>query len=303
MGAKKLPYLSLNEYFRNKFKKRVQRITVSLPFKCPHGACSYCLDGSAPHDSGTFVPLKRQIEDGIINARRRYGKDTAFFVYFQSYTNTNDTAENLKKHFDSVLDYSDVIGISVGTRPDCVPPEIIRLLMSYAEKGVETWVELGLQSANDDTLKKVNRGHTAAQFSEAVRDLKKAGLFVMCHMIAGFPWETREDVLKTAKLAASSGCDAIKIHPLHLLSGTPLADQYRREDFRLLGLDEYVKLLADIIEILPPEIVVARFTAEGRKDRLIAPDYCSPHFKPVIKQMLIDEMTQRGSSQGCRSKG
>ena len=123
-----LPYLSLNEYFKDKYKKRVQKITVSLPFTCPHGQCSYCWQGSMPPGNSTSVPLKDQIETGVLKGKKKYGEDTGFFIYFQAYTNTNDTPENLKKIYDACLGYHDVAGISVGTRPDSVPDEIIALI-------------------------------------------------------------------------------------------------------------------------------------------------------------------------------
>lgn len=295
-----LPYLSLNEYFKNKYKKRIQKITVSLPFTCPHGRCSFCWQGSMPPGNNTSMDLKTQIETGILRGKKKYGEDTGFFIYFQTYTNTNDTPENLKKTYDSCLGYDDVIGISVGTRPDCVPDEILALLDSYASRELEPWVELGLQSASNETLKKINRGHTVEQFIDAVKRAKKTRLKVIAHIMTGFPWETRDDIMKTAGLVASLKVDGLKIHPLHVLEGTALGDEYKKNKFKLMTMEEYAKILADMLEILPKDTVILRFTAEGHPDRLLAPDFCSPPYKAKIKALLLEEMHERGSIQGCK---
>jgi radical SAM protein (TIGR01212 family) len=300
---KMLPYLSLNEYFKKKYKKRIQKITVSLPFTCPHGQCSYCWQGSMPPGNNTGIPLKKQIEDGILKAKKKYGEDTGLFIYFQTYTNTNDTLENLKKTYDACLGYHDVTGISVGTRPDCVPDEILALIDSYASRELEPWVELGLQSASNETLKKINRGHTVEQFVDAVERAKKTRLKVIAHIMTGFPWETAQDMEKTVKLVSALKVDGLKIHPLHVLDGTPLGEEYKNKKFDLMPLEVYVKTLADMLEILPKDTIIVRFTAEGHPDRLLAPDYCRPPYKAKIKAMLLETMHKRGSIQGCKWRG
>jgi radical SAM protein (TIGR01212 family) len=298
-----LPYLSLNEYFKNKYKTRVQKITISLPFACPHEGCSYCWQGSMPPGNSVDIPLKKQLENGILKGKKKYGEDTKFFAYFQSYTNTNDTPENLKKLFDEALNYHDIIGISAGTRPDTAPDEVLRLLDSYADSGIEPWIEFGLQSASDATLKKINRGHTVKQFVDAAGAASKTRLKILAHVIIGFPWETKDDFMRTISLVSSLNIHGIKIHPLYIVEGTKLGDEYKKDGFKMLAIEDYVKALADIIEMLPKDMVIMRFTAEGHPDRLLAPDYCRPAYKVKIKEMLVEEMFRRGSIQGCKHRG
>lgn len=253
-----------------------------------------------PPGNSTSIPLKKQVEDGILKGKKKYGEDTGFFIYFQTYTNTNDTPENLKKIYDACLGYNDVIGISAGTRPDCVPDEILELLDSYASRELEPWVELGLQSAGNATLKKINRGHTVEQFIDAVERVKKTRLKIIAHIMIGFPWETRADIEKTVRLVSSLKVDGLKIHPLHVLEGTALGDEFKKSAFKLMPLEVYVQTLADMFEIIPKETVIVRFTAEGHPERLLAPDYCRPPYKAKIKEMLLEEMHKRGSIQGCK---
>jgi radical SAM protein (TIGR01212 family) len=302
-----LPYLSLNQYFREKYKKRVQKITVSLPFSCPNrdgkiskGGCIYCYNGSMPPKNSLEIPLEKQIEDGILRGKKKFGKDTLFMVYFQTYSNTYAGVDELKSRYDTALKYADVIGIDVGTRPDCISDGILDLLKSYSDKLQEVWIEYGLQSANDSTLKRINRGHNVACFTSAVKIAKEKGLKVIAHMIAGFPWENKNDFINTAGLIAPLAIDGIKIHPLYVMEGTELGEQYKNSKFNLLILDEYTGILADIIEILPKDMVVMRFTAEGGDKGLIAPEYCRPQYKYRIKEMLVEELKKRGTCQGSK---
>ena len=256
-----------------------------------------------PPGNSAGVPLIKQLETGILKGKKKYGEETRFFAYFQSYTNTNDTPENLKKMYDAVLDYHDIIGISAGTRPDAVPEEVLRLLDSYAGMGLEPWLEIGLQSASDATLKRINRGHTVRQFVDAAAAAARTRLKILAHVIIGFPWETHEDFMRTIALVSSLGVHGIKIHPLYVMEGTELGEEYKASRFRLLNAGEYVKTLADIIEVLPKDMVIMRFTAEGHPDRLLAPDYCRPEHKSKIKGMLVEEMhggeAYRGVSTGA----
>ncbi len=304
-----LPYLSLNHYFREKYKKRVQKITVSLPFTCPNrdgkiskGGCTYCYKGSMPPKNSTDIPLEKQIEEGIFRGKRKFGKDTLFMVYFQTYSNTYAGIDELKSRYDMALKYADVIGIDVGTRPDCVSEETLDLLKSYSNKLQEVWIEYGLQSANDETLKRINRGHNAVDFINAVKRTKKKGLKVTAHMIVGFPWENHDDFIKTAELISSLPADGIKIHPLYIMEATKLGEEYKNNKFKLLTVEEYTSILADIVEMLPEDMVIMRFTAEGEDKGLLAPEYCKPQYKNSIKEMLIEELRKRGTRQSVKFK-
>ncbi len=309
MRTQTKPYFSLKDYFLSRYGKRVQKITVALPFTCPNrdgskawGGCTFCSEGSKPSMLDPEVPLRVQISQGIERARRKYGEDILFFVYYQSYTNTYADLETLKKVYDTALEFEGVVGIDVGTRPDCAPEEVLDLLAGYAEKGLEVWVEFGLQSANFETLKRINRAHGVSDFVDAVLRAKKRPLKVCAHIIIGLPHESREDVIETAKLLASLPIDGVKIHPLHVIKGTVMALQYERGEFETLSLKEYAELCADVIEILPENVVIHRVTGEVDEERLIAPDYCSPKRKNLVLQKVEEVLKKRGSHQGSNRK-
>jgi radical SAM protein (TIGR01212 family) len=302
-------YRSLKSYFKEKYGTRVQKITVSLPFTCPHmnedgsGGCTYCHRGSLPPGMDPSIPLAKQIIHGISAGIKRYGDDTKFLVYYQSYTNTNAPVGTLKEIYSEAFNHPGVIGIDVGTRPDCVGDDVIKLIDSFNCDGGETWMELGLQSASDETLKRVNRGHTVADFLDAVYRARNTGIKLIAHVMVGLPGEDRGDFLRTASLVASLKIFGIKIHPLYIMEGTDLGDEYNRHHFKLLAIDEYIQALADIAEILPPEMVMMRFTAEGDEKHLIAPNYCRQEYKERIKELFLEELQKRGTRQGSKYKG
>jgi radical SAM protein (TIGR01212 family) len=309
MRVRTRPFYSLKDYFTEKYGRRVQKITVALPFTCPNrdgtkavGGCTFCYDGSKPSKLDPRVPLRVQIREGIERAKEKYGKDIYFFVYYQSYTNTYADLGTLKEVYDTALEFEGVVGIDVGTRPDCAPEEVLDLLSLYVRKGLEVWVEFGLQSANFETLKRINRAHGVSDFVDAVLRAKRRPLKVCAHVILGLPGETEEDFRETAKLIASLPVDGVKIHPLHVIKGTVMADQYRRGEFRLLTLEEYVRACADFLEIIPENVVVHRVTGEVEESLLIAPDYCSPRMKGKVLQAVEEELRRRGTHQGYNRK-
>ncbi len=302
-------YYSLKDYFKDRYGVRVQKVTVALPLTCPNrdgikawGGCTFCSEGSKPSMISADVPLRDQIREGIERAKRKYGEDILFFVYFQSYTNTYADLEYLRKAYSTALEFEGVVGLAVGTRPDCVPESVLDLLEDFAQKGLEVWVELGLQSANFETLKRINRAHGVSDFIDAVLRTKRRSLKVCAHVIIGLPGETREDVIETAKLIASLPVDGVKIHPLHIIEGTVMANQYRRGEIKALSLEEYANLCADFIEILPEEVVIQRITGEVDEERLIAPDYCSPRHKNKVLQAVERVLRERGTYQGYNKK-
>ncbi|NPB05632.1 MAG: TIGR01212 family radical SAM protein [Aquificae bacterium] len=302
-------YYSLKDYFLEKFGTRVQKITVALPFTCPNidgtkgrGGCTYCYAGSIPPNLTPTKPIKRQIEEAILRYKRRFkNKKVLFTVYYQSYTNTYGSLEYLKSVYDAALEFDEVVGIDVGTRPDCVPEEVLDLLASYTEKGLEVWVEYGLQSANFETLKKINRKHGVSDFVDAVLRTKRRPLKVAAHIIVGLPGETEEDFYETAKLIAALPVDGLKIHPLYVMDHTPLGEAYKRGEFKPLPLEKFVKVAADIIEMMPPRVVIMRFTAEGHEDKLLAPEYCRPSWKQKVKKLVEEELIRRGTRQGVKN--
>ena len=300
-------YFSLKDYFLGRYGRRVQKITVALPFTCPNrdgskatGGCTFCAEGSKPSFLSSRVPLRRQIEEGIERAKRKYGKNILFFIYFQSYTNTYASVETLKDLYDTVLEFEEVVGLDVGTRPDCVPEEVLDLLASYTEKGLEVWVELGLQSANFETLKRINRAHGVSDFVDGVLRVKRRSLKVCAHLIVGLPGESREDFLESVRLITVLGVDGIKIHPIYVMKNTVLGRMFMKGEFKTLALEDYVRYAADMLELLPYEVVVHRLTAEAEPDKLLSPSYCVYEKKLQVIGAIEKELERRGSFQGAR---
>ncbi len=295
-------------YAKERFGRRVKKIPVALPFTCPNidgtkgrGGCIYCYKGSRPEHLKPWTPLKEQIENGIRFFKERYGKKTLFFVYFQSYTNTYEDIEILKEYYDTVLNYDEVVGLDIGTRPDCVPDEILDLIASYKDKGLEVWIEFGLQSANFETLKRINRGHGVSDLVDAVLRAKSRGLKVCIHTIVGLPYETEEDFMETAKIVSALRADGIKIHPIYVMENTGLARLYKEGKFRTLPLEKYVKYAADMLEIIPEYTVVHRLTAEAKKPALLSPDYCTYERKLEVIKAIENELERRNSRQGAKN--
>lgn len=291
----------LNSYYRAKYSARVQKVTISIPFTCPTldgtlgtKGCWYCGDGSLPHGNDRHLPLAEQLRLKVQGISKRYGKDTLMIVYFQTNTNTYADIQKLREIYTAPLKHPEVIGLAIGTRPDCLNDDVIALLSELKGRYKEIWLELGLQSSNDNTLKKINRGHDSAAFGGAVKRAKAAGLYAAGHMIAGFPWEAREDCLTTARFMKESGVDAVKIHPFHVVEGSQAGEEYKKEPMKLLSIDEYTHLVADILGELGEEMLILRYTAEPDERVLIAPEYCKPEYKDVIKKKVAVIMRRSG---------
>lgn len=230
--------------------------------------------------------------------RSRYGAEK-FISYFQAFTNTYAPIEKLRSLYAEGTDHPDVVGLAIGTRPDCVPEEILDLIAGYGE-GYDTWIEYGLQSAHDDTLDRIGRGHTAAQFGDAVIRTARRGIRVCAHAILGLPGEDREKMLETARYLASLPIDGVKIHLLHVLSGSGLEKDYNAGKIRLLSMDEYVGIVSDFLELLPPHVTIQRLTGEAPRKFLVAPDWALR--KSAVIEKINLELEKRDSWQGKRCK-
>lgn len=295
-------YRPFSHYLREIFGCRVQKIPLDAGFTCPtrdgrvgSGGCIYC----GPRGSGTGayvngVPLGQQIRAGIERGKRRFG-ECKFIAYFQAFTNTYAPPERLKRLYDEALRHQEIVGLSIGTRPDCIPDEVLDLLEEYARR-CHLWVEYGLQSAHDKTLEFINRGHDVAQFVDAVERTKGRGINICAHVILGLPGETKEEIMATADLVASLELEGVKIHSLYVLEGTKLAEMYQRSEFRLLELDEYVSLVCDFLERLPQSMVIQRLTGEAPRDLLVAPAWSLE--KRAVLSRIDAELERRGSYQG-----
>lgn len=268
-------YKTANEYYKEKFGDKVYKLSIDAGFTCPNRdgtlgerGCIFCLGGS-----GEFAEKGSNISEQLEKAKRRVEskiKSGKYIAYLQSFTNTYAPIEKLKEVYYEAIEPDYIVGISIGTRPDCISDETLSLLKEINEiKPV--CIELGLQTSNDITAKYINRGYKTEVYIDTVKRLKEAGLEVITHIIIGLPFETEKDAVETTKTAVKAGTDGVKFHLLHILKNTPLEEEYKNKIITCLSIEEYAKILKQCIAVLPPEIVVHRITGDGAKKDLIAP--------------------------------
>jgi hypothetical protein len=297
---------SYGQYLRRRFGCRVSKVNVDAGFTCPNrdgskgtGGCIYCNNVSfSPKDTQPAIPLEEQLAAGIAYHRRRLGSEK-FIVYFQKYTNTYASLGVLEDLYRRALSHPDVIGISVGTRPDSISADALDLLTDIARSHY-VCLELGLQSMDDVILSLINRGHTLDDFLHTVRLAAGRGFDVCAHLIYGFPGEQPVEFLKTAGLIASLPIDSIKLHQLHAVEGTELAEMYRRGEFIPLSLQEYVSTAADFLERLPARVTVQRLYGSAPLAISVAPRWGLKNNQMWFA--VINELRRRGTWQGCRGE-
>jgi radical SAM protein (TIGR01212 family) len=294
-------YNSFSQHLIKKFGERVQKVSVDAGFQCPNKdgtlsfkGCIFCDRYGAGPVKFAGLPLREQIEKGIQFAKTRYGANL-YIVYFQAHTNTYCRWEKLKEYIDIALSYKGVIGISIGTRPDTLPEEILDGIGELS-KSVYLWLELGLQSVHEKSLKFLNRNHTFSDFENAFRKAKSRRIQVCAHVILGIPGESWDEMMETAKYLAKIEIDGVKIHPLHVLSGTELQKMYEERKIELLEKDEYIKLVVDFIERLHPSTIIHRLTGEREPFLLIAPQWVLKKSEVIME--IEKEFERRGSYQG-----
>ncbi len=300
----RLPYTSFNSFLLEKFGAKVYRVPIDVGFDCPNrdgnrafGGCTFCDErGSGAPTINTALSVKQQLVSGVDRIRRRYGAEK-FLAYFQAFSNTYAPEGILKVLYETGLDHPDVVGLCIGTRPDCVPDNVLDLLGEFHQKRF-VWLEMGLQSAHNQTLDLINRAHSAEEFFDAVNRAVSRGIPVATHLIFGLPGETREMMLDTVRQVATCGVNSVKIHQLCIYKGTPMEADYRDGRLGVLDQDFYVQLVADALEMLPPDMVIMRLVAEGKREELIAPDWSFDKFKVMDKIVL--ELNRRGTRQGSR---
>jgi hypothetical protein len=297
-------YYQFSEYLKERFGCKVYKVTIDAGFTCPNrdgkvgwGGCTYCNNkGFSANTRQTPAPISRQVRQGMEFMRRRY-KAEKFLAYFQAYTNTYAPIETLRSNYDEALAFDDIVGLSVGTRPDCVAEPVLDLLASY-QSSREVWVEYGLQTIHDRTLKLVNRGHDYASFLDALERTKRRGFKTCVHIILGLPGETKADMMATAQALSGMGIDSLKIHLMHVLKNTPLEKDYEEGRFEALQFDEYVGLVCDFLEYIPPAVSIQRLTADGPRSILLAPTWATEKRRTIA---AIDaEFERRNSRQGMR---
>ncbi len=301
-----LPYLDLNTHLRRRVGRRVQKIALDAGFTCPNrdgrvsrGGCLYCnARGSGTGAWARGLNLTAQLRQGMARLKDRYQADR-FIAYFQSFSNTYAPVARLQALYDEVLGLPDVVGLSVGTRPDCLEEGALELLAGYARERL-LWLELGLQSAHDRTLAALNRGHDVACFSRAVERAAARGLEVVAHVILGLPGEGPEEMAATADYLASLPLQGVKIHLLYVVRGSALAHLYQQGAYTCLSEDSYVRLAVDFVELLPRRLVIHRLTGDPHPQELLAPSWCLN--KARVLGRIREEFSRRGSSQGSRSR-
>ena len=300
-------YNDLNTYLRSLYGCRVQKITVDAGLSCPNrdgkvssGGCIFCNargSGTGAHSRGLTVT--DQLLQGKKALARRY-KAKKFLAYFQSFSNTYAPVDRLRKLYDEALAVEDVVGLSIGTRPDCVDLPVLGLLQAYARHHL-IWVEYGLQSANDKTLEIINRGHDFQCFADAVRTTQNRGVKICAHVIIGLPGETRRDILHTAKAVSDLGVDGVKLHLLYVVKGTPLESLYFQGDYQCLEQQAYIDLVCDFLERLSPEMIIQRLTGDPHPEELVAPQWALQKSETLRK--INATLEKRDSWQGSKAGG
>jgi len=328
-----LHYNSISTYLKEKFGCKVVKLSLDAGLTCPNrdgtkgfGGCTFCSDSGSGDFAGTIeqqlssIPRKwlrkdsagmpgsirstagtQHSSDNVLSAAGSYKgpANLKYIAYFQNHTNTYAPAETLRRMWDEALDHKNVVGLAIATRPDCLGPEVLDLLSEYNEKTF-LWVELGLQTANEQTAERFNRCWKNADFEEASYNLSTRGIKRVTHLILGLPGEDKEQYLASAKYAASFDPFGVKIHMLHLMEGTAMGAEYKREPFPMLTRDEYVSGVCDILEILPQSMTIHRLTGDAPQDKLIAPDWTRN--KHAVLNAIQQEFRRRGSFQGARSR-
>ena len=285
---------------QRRYGEKVHKLTLHGGFSCPNrdgtigrGGCTFCNVASFVDEQTQFLPIAEQLKNraGEIHRAKRY------LAYFQAYTNTHAEVQTLKKMYEEALKEADIVCLCVGTRPDCVPDAVLELLSDYREQGYEIWLELGLQTANDRTLKRINRGHDFAAYEQTTQRARALGLKVCAHLIMGLPNETEEDNLQTLKKVIQVGVDGIKLHPLHIVEGSKMGQAWKADRMTTLSQEEYVDIATNLIRHTPPEVIFHRVTATARRPTLLAPEWCERRWGAMMAiGAQLNELGAQGSA-------
>lgn len=272
-----MKYYSFNEYLKNTFNQKIYKISLNAGFTCPNRdgkidtrGCIFCSKGG----SGDFaenpnLSITEQIEQGKKRVEKKI-KNGRYIAYFQAFTNTYAPIETLREKYFEAVNHKDIVALSIATRPDCLPDDVIALL-DEINKIKPVFVELGLQTINEKTSEYIRRGYPLSVYDEAVEKLKKINVNIVTHIILGLPNETKEDMMNSVKYVCNSRTDGIKLQLLHVLKGTDLANDYNAGKFKTLEFDEYLDIIKTCVEVIPDNIVIHRLTGDGAKKDLIAP--------------------------------
>lgn len=293
-----------------RYGERVHKIAIDADFTCPNrdgskgrGGCTFCNNVSFSPNGRRPPGIIEQIAAGRRVIRKRTGA-RKYLAYFQAYTNTYADIDRLRALYDQALSEPDVIGLAVGTRPDCVPAPVLDLLASYQQQGHEIWLELGLQSSFDESLRRVNRGHGFREYRTAVRAARGRGLQLCTHLIIGLPGETQRHCRVTLERVLELGVEGLKLHPLHVVKGTQLANEWRAGDYQPLSLEAYIDIATDLVRQTPPDVIFHRLTGTAAPGVLLAPDWCSRKWR-VLNGICaaLQQYSHRTSSPAITAPG
>ena len=312
MKMNEIRYNDLSAYLAAHFPYKVQKISLNAGFTCPnrdgtvgHGGCTYCNNQTFnPAYCKTEKTVTEQLVEGKQFFARKY-PEMKFLAYFQAYTNTYAELEELKRKYEEALQVKDVVGIVIGTRPDCMPDTLLDYLEELNQRTFLI-VEYGVESTDNDTLKRINRGHTFEVAEEAIRMTAARGIRVGAHIILGLPGETNDQLIKQAGVLSALPLTTLKLHQLQLIKGTRMAHEFEMqpEDFHLYSADDYIDLVIDYVEHLRPDIVLERFVSQSPKELLIAPDWGlkNHEFTDKVKKRMRERDAWQGKKYAIKKE-
>ncbi|MBY7859438.1 TIGR01212 family radical SAM protein [Vibrio fluvialis] len=289
---------TIGQDLQRRYGERVHKLTLHGGFSCPNrdgtigrGGCTFCNVASFADEQSQAKSIEDQLKDraGEVQRAKKY------LAYFQAYTSTYAEVQVLKNMYEQALKAADIVGLCVGTRPDCVPDAVLELLAEYVQQGFEIWLELGLQTANDRTLKRINRGHDFACYAEITLRARALGIKVCTHLIVGLPKEGRDDNIATLEQVLTIGTDGIKLHGLHIVEGSTMAKAWRAGKLEAPTLEDYVVIASEMIQRTPPEVVFHRVTSAARRPTLLSPLWCENRWLAMTE---IGRRLDRDGAQG-----
>ncbi|WP_288962491.1 TIGR01212 family radical SAM protein [uncultured Streptococcus sp.] len=301
-------YNTLNDYYREIFGEKIFKVPIDAGFDCPnrdgtvaHGGCTFCtVSGSGDAIVAPDAPIRDQFYEEIDFMHRKWPEVKKYLVYFQNFTNTHDTVDVIRERYEQAINEPGVVGINIGTRPDCLPDETIAYITELSER-MHVTVELGLQTTYDETSKIINRAHTYDLYVKTVKRLRELApkVEIVSHLINGLPGENHEMMVENVRRCVTDNeIDGIKLHLLHLMTSTKMQRDYHEGRLRLLSMDEYVDIICDQLEIIPKNIVIHRITGDAPRDMLIGPMWSLKKWE--VLNAIDKEMERRGTYQGCK---
>ena len=301
-------YNTLNDYYREIFGEKIFKVPIDAGFDCPnrdgtvaHGGCTFCtVSGSGDAIVAPDAPIRDQFYKEIDFMHRKWPEVKKYLVYFQNFTNTHDTVDVIRERYEQAINEPGVVGINIGTRPDCLPDETIAYIAELSER-MHVTVELGLQTTYDETSEIINRGHNYDLYVKTVKRLRELApkVEIVSHLINGLPGETHEMMVENVRRCVTDNeIDGIKLHLLHLMTSTKMQRDYHEGRLKLLSMDEYVNIICDQLEIIPKNIVIHRITGDAPRDMLIGPMWSLKKWE--VLNDIDKAMERRGSYQGCK---